>query len=142
MSQSQPNPRSRDHGSEPRLIDDNLLREWPLPKLAEGDDKDDRGRVVVVGGALEMPGALILAGTAALRAGAGKVQMATCKSIAQAVAIAVPEALVAGLPETARGGIDATASTDIAARANAANALLIGPGMVDEDAVDRLMSDL
>src|SRR3954453_13018709 len=123
MPQSQPNHKPRGSSTEPRLIDDDLLRDCPLPELAEGDDKDDRGRVVVVGGALEMPGALILAGTAALRAGAGKLQMATCNSIAQAVAIAVPEALVAGLPETTRGGIDATASTDIAARANAANVL-------------------
>ena len=73
----------------------------PLPIPAAGD-KDDRGRVLVVGGSVEVPGAALLAGTAALRAGAGKLQIATCRSIAPQLGLALPEALVIGLPETAR----------------------------------------
>jgi hydroxyethylthiazole kinase-like uncharacterized protein yjeF len=86
-----------------------------------------------------MPGAVILSATAALRAGAGKLQIATCRSIAAIVAAAVPEARVFALPETKTGAIAANASAEIAALAKEVNAALIGPGMIDEKAVARLM---
>src|ERR671939_1310704 len=76
------------------LITPPLLRQWPLPQPAEGGAKEERGRVLVVGGAPEMPGAVILAATAALRAGAGKVRVCAGGSIAPLVAAAVPEARV------------------------------------------------
>ena len=56
--------------------------------------------MLVVGGSVEVPGAALLAAIAALRAGAGKLQIATCRSIATQLGLAVPEALVLGLPET------------------------------------------
>lgn len=111
----------------------------PLPQPDEGGDKEARGRVLVVGGAQEMPGAVILAATAALRTGAGKLQIATCRSIAQAVAVAVPEARVFALPETRAGAIAVSAAEVISERANEVNAVLIGPGMIDEEAVARLV---
>ena len=46
-----------------------LLRDWPLPEA--GNSKYDRGRILVVGGAAQTPGAVQLAGLAALRVGAG-----------------------------------------------------------------------
>ena len=42
----------------------------------------------------------------ALRAGAGRIRIATCKSHAAGLAIAIPEALVVGLGETSEGDID------------------------------------
>ena len=45
-------------------------------------------------------------GDAALRAGAGKLQIANCQSIATHLGLAVPEALVLALPETPSGEID------------------------------------
>ena len=59
-----------------RLVTPELLRAWPLPELAAKSDKEARGRVLVVGGGAEMPGAVVLAGLGALRAGAGKLQVA------------------------------------------------------------------
>jgi hydroxyethylthiazole kinase-like uncharacterized protein yjeF len=111
----------------------------PLPQPDEGGDKEERGRVLVVGGATEMPGAVILAATAALRAGAGKLQIATCRSIAQSVAVAVPEARVFALPETRAGAIAVSAAGEISKRAGRVDAVLIGPGMIDEDSVARLV---
>jgi hydroxyethylthiazole kinase-like uncharacterized protein yjeF len=113
-----------------------------LPQPDGGGDKEERGRVLIVGGASEMPGAIILAATAALRAGAGKLQIATCRSIAQVVASTVPEARVFALPETGAGAIATSAAAEIAARAREVNAVLIGPGMIDEKAVARLMMKL
>jgi ADP-dependent NAD(P)H-hydrate dehydratase len=109
-----------------------------LPQPDEGGDKEERGRVLVIGGASEMPGAVILAATAALRAGAGKLQIATARSIAQIVGASVPEARVFALPETKRGAIAASAAAEIIKRAQDAQAVLIGPGMIDENAVARL----
>ncbi len=62
-------------------------------------DKEMRGHVLMLGGSREMPGAVILAATAALRAGAGKLTIATGASVAQLVALAMPEARVIGLTE-------------------------------------------
>ena len=80
------------------------LRRTPLPRPDEDGDKEQRGRVLVVAGSIEVPGAALLAGVAALRAGAGKLQIATCKSLAIHLGLAVPEALVVGVPETPNGG--------------------------------------
>ncbi|HEY0546226.1 MAG TPA: NAD(P)H-hydrate dehydratase [Pyrinomonadaceae bacterium] len=118
------------------------MRRWPLPQPDADGDKEDRGRVLVIGGASELPGAVILAATAALRAGAGKLQIATCRSIAQAVAVAVPEARVFALAETKHGAIAASAASQIAEHAKEAQAVLIGPGMVDEKAVTGLMKSV
>ena len=84
-------------------ITSEFLSRIPLPQPAEDGDKDQRGRVLVIAGSASVPGAALLAATAALRAGAGKLQIATCQSIATHLGLAVPEALVLGLPETAIG---------------------------------------
>ncbi len=126
----------------PLLITPTLLRRMPLPQPDAGGDKEARGRVLVVGGAPEMPGAVVLAANAALRAGAGKLQIATCGSIAPFVALAVPEALVLALPETKRGGLASGAVARVLEYANKADAVLIGPGMVDEPAIMRFLKSV
>lgn len=123
-------------------IDAALLRAWPLPSPAGDGDKSDRGQVVCIGGAPELPGAIILAGTAALRAGAGLLRMGTARSIARAVAVAVPEALVFGVTQTRAGGLAPSSAASIAQRSANARALLIGPGMVDVPAVLGLLRAL
>jgi NAD(P)H-hydrate repair Nnr-like enzyme with NAD(P)H-hydrate dehydratase domain len=90
--------------SSPEDVDDALLRRWALPEADVDGDKERRGRVVVVAGSREMPGAAILAARAALRAGAGKLVIATPQSVAPLVAAAVLEARVIALPEAADGG--------------------------------------
>src|SRR5918912_3825479 len=85
-----------------RVVTPALLRDWPLPP--PGEDKRDRGSVLVVGGAARTPGAVLLAGLAALRAGAGKLQLAVAAAAAPALAVAVPEALVLPLPTDETSG--------------------------------------
>ncbi|WP_439596963.1 NAD(P)H-hydrate dehydratase [Falsiroseomonas sp.] len=117
----------------------DLLRGMPLPRHADGEDKDQRGRVLVVGGSLEVPGGALLAGLAALRAGAGKLQIATSRSVAPALAVAIPEARVLGLRETPDGAIAAEAAAQLAARCGACDAMVIGPGMMDPEAASGLV---
>jgi hydroxyethylthiazole kinase-like uncharacterized protein yjeF len=108
-----------------------LLQRWPLPLPPQDGDKEERGHVLVIGGAQEMPGAIILAAVAALRAGAGKLTVATGASIAALVAQAIPEARVIGLRETPDGGLRASEAKRLPTQVDA---VLIGPGMQDEAA--------
>lgn len=108
------------------------LRAIPLPRPHDGGDKEDRGRVLAAGGERQMPGALLLAGTAALRAGAGKLRLAAPASIAVPLGVAIPEALVVALAETKDGAISPRAAAKLAALAGSGDAFLLGPGMIDQ----------
>ncbi len=116
-----------------------LLRGWPLPRHDNGDDKEGRGRIYVVGGSAQIPGAVLLAALASLRAGAGQLKIATARSVAPSVAVAVPEAWVVPLAETAGGGLDPSSAGDITHDANNADAVLFGPGMMDAGATSALL---
>lgn len=128
------------------MITPAWLARHPLPEPSASADKDDRGTVLVVGGAVEVPGAVVLAGIGALRAGAGRLQMATCRDVVPQIGAIVPEALVAPLEQTADGGIAARAADEIVRRAQKAKVLLLGPGMMENDdvvpIVRRVLSDL
>lgn len=115
------------------------LRQWPLPPLDQEADKESRGRVVLVAGSREIPGAAVLAATAALRVGAGKLAIATGASVAQAMAFAMPEARVIALPETAAGGFEPAAAGLLAPVLERAHAAVIGPGLMDDDATRALV---
>jgi ADP-dependent NAD(P)H-hydrate dehydratase len=119
-----------------------FLRTHPLPSHEQEGDKQARGRVLVIAGSVEVPGAALLAGLGALRAGAGILQIATCRSAAPHLAIAMPEAMVVGCRETADGGIDPANAPRLTELASGCDAVLIGPGMMDEAAVAELTSEL
>ena len=124
------------------VVDDAFLRSWPLPQPSADGDKEERGRVLVIAGSREMPGALILAATAALNAGAGKLTVATAASVARLVATELPEARVIELPETEAHGIDRSAIERVQELLPHINAVLIGPGMQDEPAACEFCADL
>jgi ADP-dependent NAD(P)H-hydrate dehydratase len=115
-------------------IDPSWLRAHPLPVPAADDDKSQRGTVQVVGGCTEVPGAVLLAGEAALRAGAGKLRLATVRSAALHLALAMPEALVVALEEGEGGSIGPGAVEVLVPRLAPCAAVLIGPGMASDGA--------
>lgn len=120
----------------------DLLRTMPLPQ-PEAGSKDARGSVLVIAGSVEIPGAAVLTATATLRAGAGKLQVATVRSAALHIAIAVPEAMVLGLAETPDGGVDHHAAKDrMAACVTKADAIVIGPGMTEGEQTTALTAAL
>lgn len=126
-----------------RVVTRALLRRMPLPPLAADDDKEERGRVLVIGGSMLVPGAILLAGIAALRAGAGKLQLATVRGAAVSLALAVPESLVVPLPATAGGEIAAPRAAGVLRRYVAeADAVLIGPGMSRKRSLHALLSSV
>jgi len=116
---------------DPTLVTPEVLRDWQLPEARGG--KNERGSILVIGGSSETLGAVLLAAEAAMRVGAGKLQVATVASVAPFAAAALPEALVRALPETDGGAISAAAADAVADLAEAADAVLIGPGMADKE---------
>jgi hydroxyethylthiazole kinase-like uncharacterized protein yjeF len=91
--------------------------------------KIDRGTIVVVAGGVGCPGAALLSATAALRAGAGRVQIVTHASHATQIGIAVPESMVFGC-ESRR---DRWFVSDPARDAlHDADVVLVGPGLTAE----------
>ena len=125
----------------PVAVTSDFLRMHPLPRHEEGD-KNARGRVLVIAGSAEMPGAALLAGLGTLRAGAGILQIATSRSVASCLGTAMPEAMVVGCGETPQGGIDPGSSIRLTELGSGCDAVLIGPGMIDEAAVAELTSEL
>jgi ADP-dependent NAD(P)H-hydrate dehydratase len=84
-----------------QTIGDRYLREHPLPKH-RGGDKHSRGRVLVIAGHVDVPGAALLAGLGVLRAGAGVLRIATCRTNAPHLRIDMAEALVVACAENAQ----------------------------------------
>jgi ADP-dependent NAD(P)H-hydrate dehydratase len=127
--------RSRSAGASV-VVDDRCLRDWPLPLPGDDADKEDRGRLLVIGGSREIGGAVVLAGMAAMRAGAGKVAIATARSVAPTIVPALPEARIVALDETPEGGL--VLDDGIVSRHH--DAILIGPGMQDAAATIELVA--
>ena len=123
-------------------VDADLLREMPLPHHPDDSDKEDRGRLFVIAGSRELPGAALLAGVAALRAGAGKLQIATAESISVQLGIAVPEARVIPHRETAEDCVDESAIETIIEQTVKAQAVVIGCGLQHGPPLDRLLDAL
>ena len=118
------------------LVTPSLLRDWPLP--APGEDKYSRGWVLVVGGARPTPGAALLAGASALRAGAGKLTLAVAESVSVQLGVALPECGSIGLPETAGGSVKAELDR-ISSYLDRADTVLVGPGLDDQDLAGELL---
>ena len=94
----------------------------PLPPRPLDGHKGLFGRVLVVGGNDGMIGAPVLAATAALRLGAGLVQIAVPRSILQACLSVTPELIGLGLGKAA--GKD-----QLLEAGEKADAVVIGPGL-------------
>src|SRR6187549_153324 len=108
-------------------VDRQLLREWGLPD--PGESKKSRGRVMVVGGSRRTPGALLLAGEAALRVGAGRLGLVAPASIEAQLGIALREAAIFALPTEAADPLGRAVRDEL----ESADAVLIGPGFDDPD---------
>ncbi|MEU1233417.1 MULTISPECIES: NAD(P)H-hydrate dehydratase [Micromonospora] len=119
------------------VITPALLRDWALPVPTGG--KEARGTVLVVGGSRFTPGAVLLAGVAALRAGAGVLQLAAAESTAASLSIQVPEALVIGLPETGDGAVRGDPGDLLRGLVAEADVVAVGPGLTDIEATGELL---
>jgi NAD(P)H-hydrate epimerase len=105
-----------------RRIDDTLMHE-ALPTRKRAAHKGDFGHVLVIGGGDGMPGAVRLCGEAALRAGAGRVSIATAPSHAAILAATRPELMSHAIAGTA----------DFEPLLEKADVIAFGPGLGRSD---------
>jgi len=112
----------------PRALTRAALKAFPLPPVVDGD-KETKGRILIIAGCRELAGAALLVANAAMRAGAGKLQMATVEAVAAPTALAMPEAKVVGLEEARDGGFTKAAVRRLAEQAEQADTIVAGPGM-------------
>lgn len=104
----------------PRLIDAGWVASH-VPDISAKAHKGTRKKLAIVGGAVGMAGASMLAGRAALRSGAGMVKLVVEPGSLEAVQQGEPSALAAVWPED-----DAAFEREISSWADA---LVIGPGL-------------
>ena len=123
----------------PRLVTPDLLRSWSLPEPA--GTKYARGQVLVVGGSCTTPGAVMLAGTAALRMGAGRLTVATAEGVAMELAVAMPVCGTRSLPQDEQGFITGEGVVGLLQDELArADAVLVGPGLLGGEGTVRLLT--
>jgi ADP-dependent NAD(P)H-hydrate dehydratase len=115
-----------------------------LPRLrprAAASSKRDYGRVVVIGGAAGMAGAPALSALAALRSGAGLVELLVPENVLAVAAAFDPCVMTHGLAAD-EGGFAAAAADGIARRAAQADAIAVGPGIGRTREVRDIVLDL
>jgi NAD(P)H-hydrate epimerase len=103
---------------------EQITRPPALPDRPVDGNKGTFGRVLILGGNDEMIGAPVLAGMAALRTGAGLVQIALPKAVLPAALSICPELIGAGLT-----GDAATDTPRLLDAATKADAVVVGPGL-------------
>jgi ADP-dependent NAD(P)H-hydrate dehydratase len=126
--------------TDPTHVTRSVLADWPLAD--PGSSKQSRGTALLVGGSSSVPGAMLLAGEASLRAGAGKLQVATTDSVAAQMAVSIPEALVSRTPELRAGDISPEAADQVLELAEGAAAILLGPGITSPAAATDLLREI
>lgn len=108
-----------------------IVQPPPLPARPADGHKGLFGRVLIVGGSNSMLGAPVLAGTSALRAGSGLVQIAMPADVLAAALSITPELI--GL------GLTGRSNRDLLDAADDADVVVVGPGLGQSaDAKSRL----
>jgi NAD(P)H-hydrate epimerase len=101
-----------------------------LPRRGRGAHKGNFGHVLIVGGGRGMPGAVLLAGEGALRAGAGRVSIATDPTHAGDIVRDRPELMVHGV----------ATPTDLRALLDKVDVVAVGPGLGRSDWAAELLA--
>lgn len=100
-----------------------------LPRRDPRAHKGSAGRVLIVGGSPGLTGAVALAARAATRSGAGYVQCAVPEGLHDILEVKLTVEMTLPMPQGAGGTLSPAAAGAILARAAAADALVVGPGL-------------
>jgi NAD(P)H-hydrate epimerase len=113
-----------------------------LPPRPTDAHKGTFGKVLVVSGSLGMSGAAVLAGSAALRSGAGLVQVAVPEAIVAIVAASNPCYMTVPLPADGAGRLARIALPRLLQQVEAASAVVAGPGLGQSEEVGDVVRGL
>ena len=108
-----------------------------LPPRPERAHKGDFGRLLVVAGSIDYPGAALLCALGAMRAGVGMARIAAAESVVARLAGAVPELTWLTLDEEAPGLIAPGGWRRVATEAADHDAVVVGPGLGRQPATQR-----
>jgi hydroxyethylthiazole kinase-like uncharacterized protein yjeF len=108
-----------------------------LPERPERAHKGTFGRVLVVAGSIDYPGAALLTALGAMRSGAGLVRVAAAESVVARLAGRIPEVTWMALDEEAPGLIAPGGWRRITAESAGYDAAVIGPGLGRQPATQR-----
>jgi len=113
-----------------------------LPRRAREGHKGTYGRVLIVAGSRGMSGAAILCGRAALRGGAGLVQVATAACVEPIVAAGNPCYMTFAIRQLADGSFSEGTGADLLEIGQPANVLAIGPGLGQSPSATLMIREL
>jgi NAD(P)H-hydrate epimerase len=120
------------------MADHDTVREL-LPDRPLDAHKGTFGKVLIVAGSINYPGAALLAGVAAYRVGVGLVTMAVPAPIQALIAPNLPEATWVMLPHE-MGVITEGAAPIVAEEFSSSDTILIGPGFGVDDVTRAFLS--
>ena len=124
-------------------MDATPVNELPrLPRRAADGHKGTYGKVLVVAGSRTMSGAAVLCGSAALRGGAGLVQVACPAAVQPVVAAGNPCYTTLPIRQHADGAFSEGAADDVVEPGRAATVLAVGPGLGRTPDVAALVREL
>ncbi len=110
-----------------------------LPPRNPKSHKGDFGRILILAGSVGMSGAAVLAGTAALRSGAGLVTVGVPEGLSLVMAKRLTEAMFLPLPETKSGTLSARAFSKIKTFLKNQNVFAVGPGLSQNPETQKLI---
>jgi ADP-dependent NAD(P)H-hydrate dehydratase / NAD(P)H-hydrate epimerase len=113
-----------------------------LPRRSAGAHKWEVGGVLIIGGAPSYYGAPTLSALGAMRAGAGIVTLAISRPVVPVAATIVPEATFIPLPDGDAQPAAIRAATLIGEKIDRYRAIVVGPGISDDQFADRLLARL
>jgi len=113
-----------------------------LPPRDRNAYKNNFGRVLIIGGSMGMSGAAILTAKAALRSGAGLVELLCPDCVWQIAAAAEPCCMCRPLPDDHNGMISDKAIDYIRERINSADVVAIGPGIGCSEQLEEIICSL
>lgn len=132
-------------GSDCEVTFELMTADWAraaLPARPMSGHKGTFGKAFIVAGSSKYVGAPYLAATAAGRVGAGLVTLAVPRSLQMAVAAKAIEPTYLPLPEASPGVPCSSAADLIAEQAAGYHALLVGPGLGQDDSTRQLVTRL
>jgi hydroxyethylthiazole kinase-like uncharacterized protein yjeF len=113
-----------------------------LPQRARMAHKYAVGKVLILAGSRAFPGAAALCASAALKAGAGAVVLATPVSVKPLLHRKLLEVIVEPLDETPQGTVAAHARDALESRMRWADVVVIGPGLSRHEETDTLLREI
>lgn len=102
--------------------------------------KGSFGKLLILAGSRDYPGASLLAARAALRSGCGYVHLALPEELRPLIAPQQPELLLHGLPQDPEGRLSPAAQKPLLDLAASCDAVVLGPGLTASPGTRQLLS--